>query len=92
MGYWEGKLAGFLHDPLDKVLRKDHAEDAGKIASDLLKGANVSEDVISEVRCHHEEGRLLRVPDMAASAANRIFGSSMPSLFFAKYFWQKLSS
>ena len=71
MGYWEGKLAGFLHDPLDKVLRKDHAEDAGKIASDLLKGANVSEDVISEVRCHHEEGRLLRVPDMAASAANR---------------------
>ncbi len=71
MGYWEGKLAGFLHDPLDKVFRSDHEEVAGEAASSLLKGAKVNVDIISgEVKQHHKAG-ILRVPDRAASAANR---------------------
>lgn len=71
MYYWEGKIAGLLHDPLDKVLRKKHAEDAAQLASKLLEGSQVNAEWIQEeIKNHHKAGSL-PVPDKAASAANR---------------------
>ncbi|MEM3569148.1 MAG: type III-B CRISPR-associated protein Cas10/Cmr2 [Candidatus Jordarchaeales archaeon] len=70
MDYWDGKIAGLLHDPLDKVFRKDHFVFAENVASKIL-GSSVNVDEIKgEIRAHHSGGCLL-FPDKAASASNR---------------------
>lgn len=71
MDYWDGKIAGLLHDPLDKVFRVNHEAFAENVASKILAESRVDVDGIrSEIRVHHSGG-CLRFPDMAASASNR---------------------
>ncbi|MHA1710036.1 MAG: type III-B CRISPR-associated protein Cas10/Cmr2 [Candidatus Baldrarchaeia archaeon] len=73
MGYWDSKISGILHDPLDKVLRifdDTHAIDAKTIAKNVF---NVNTSVIlSDIENHHVHSNV-REPDLKASAVNRIW-------------------
>ncbi|MEM4447734.1 MAG: type III-B CRISPR-associated protein Cas10/Cmr2 [Candidatus Jordarchaeales archaeon] len=71
MDYWDGKIAGLLHDPLDKVFRANHEVFAENVASMVLAGSKVDVNgIVKAIKTHHLGG-YLRFPDMAASASNR---------------------
>lgn len=71
LDYWSRKIMALLHDPLDKLLRPEHAEDAAKIVKELLEEKNL-DMIIEAIRTHHKKDKNeIRISDHNASAINR---------------------
>lgn len=72
IGYWEKKIIGLLHDPLDKILGKDHANFAKELADKLLKSSDTKDIILREIKEHHQQtAHHIRTADINASATNR---------------------